>query len=108
MTKQTKALAVTEQQDYNARFKAEQARLRRHYCNIFKFWRACALRRCRRARTCGGDAELCLKRRANEVPREAQWQARADLMAATRADAGPAERTAREFLPAALAAAGGA
>jgi len=87
---------------YVARFNAEKAALRRAYCNLFGFWRACALRRCRRDRACGGDAGLCLARRVNEVSREIQWRARQEVMRATPAEAGPAERTAREFLPEAL------
>jgi hypothetical protein len=56
----------------------------------------------RRARACAGDARICLARRVNEVSREVQWQARQDVMRATPPQAGPAERTAREFLPGAL------
>jgi hypothetical protein len=89
-------------EDYAARFGAEKAALRRHYCNVFKFWRLCPLRACRKARSCGGDAEVCLKRRVREIPRELQWQARRQILAVTPADAGAAVRTAREFLPGGL------
>jgi len=88
--------------EYAARFAAEKAALRRHYCEVFGFWRSCALKRCRKARGCSGDAEACLKRRAQEIPREGQWEARRHLLAATPADAAPAERNARELLPGAL------
>jgi hypothetical protein len=87
---------------YVARFNAEKAALRRAYCNLFGFWRACVLKRCRRERACSGDAGACLGRRVNEVSREMQWQARQQVMRATPAEAGPPERTAREFLPGAL------
>jgi hypothetical protein len=99
MSKQT----VEQQPErYAARFAAEKAALRRHYCNAFGFSRSCALKRCRKARSCGGDAEVCLKRRAREIARDEQWQARRHILAATPADAGPAERNARELLPGAL------
>jgi hypothetical protein len=85
-----------------ARFNAEKAALKRRYCNLFGFWRACALKRCRKERACSGDAGICLARRVDEVSRAMQWQARQDIMRATPAEAGPPERTAREFLPWAL------
>jgi hypothetical protein len=87
---------------YVARFNAEKAALRRAYCNLFGFWRACALKRCRKERACSGDAGVCLARRINEVSREIQWRARQQVMRATPAEAGAPERTAREFLPGAL------
>ena len=84
---------------YVARFKAEKAALQRHYCDAFKFWRMCPLRRGRKARRCGGDANVCLKRREAEIPREVQWRARQQILVSTPANTGPAERTAREFMP---------
>ena len=87
---------------YAARFAAERAKLVRAYCDLFGFWRRCSLKRCRKLRRCGGDAAACLKRRASEVPRGAQWQARQRVIAATPASAGPPERTARESMPAEL------
>jgi len=89
---------------YAARFDAETAALRRHYCTVFKFWRTCAYKRCRKARACSGNAQVCLKRRVQEIAREVQWHARQQILAATPAAAGAPERTARECLPAALAA----
>ena len=89
-------------EDYAARFGAEQAALRRHYCNVFKFWRLCPLRACRKARSCGGDTQLCLNRWVREIPRDLQWQARRQILEVTPADAGSAECTAREFLPGGL------
>ena len=87
------------QERYVARFHAEKAVLARHYCNVFKFWRDCPCKRCRRERVCCGDQHACLKRRQNEVPRQIQWRARQQILALTPANAGPPERTAREFLP---------
>jgi hypothetical protein len=100
MTKQ--AAEKQTAKEYGAQLAAEKAALRRHYCNAFKFWRMCPLRRCRKVRSCGGEADACLKRREREIPRDMQWQARRQILAATPVDAGPAERTAREFLPGAL------
>jgi hypothetical protein len=100
MTKQSAATLTAAQ--YAARFDAEKAALHRHYCNVFKFWRGCPWRRCRKTRSCSGDAHVCLKRREREIPRDVQWHARQRILASTPADAGAPERTAREFLPGAL------
>jgi hypothetical protein len=99
-----RATATLTPERYAARFHAEKAALQRHYCTVFKFWRMCAFKPCRKARRCSGDAQVCLKRRVQEIAREAQWHARQHILAATPAAAGPPERTARECLPAALAA----
>ena len=103
MTKQTRAEPSAK--EYAARFLAETAALQRYYCNVFKFWQMCPFKTCRKMRACSGDAKDCLKRRAPDVPREVQWQARQQILAATPASAGPPERMAREFLPGALASA---
>jgi hypothetical protein len=100
MTKQAPTKMTSEQ--YVARFNAEKARLTRDYCDMFKFWLHCAFRPCRKARRCVGDARACLKHRAAEVPRDAQWQARQQILASTPVNAGPPERTARECMPAYL------
>ena len=89
---------------YVARLNAAKAKLARHYCTVFKFWRDCAFKPCRKARRCSGDQNACLKRRARDVPRELQWQARHQILASTPAHAGPPERMAREFLPESLCA----
>jgi hypothetical protein len=94
-----RATGTMSQERYVARFHAEKAALARHYCNAFKFWRDCPCKRCRRERVCCGDQHACLKRRQNEVPRQIQWRARQQILASTPANAGPPERTAREFLP---------
>ena len=86
-----------------ARFRAEKTALSRHYCDVFKFWRACPLKQCRKARHCAGDPDACLKRREREVPRDVQWQARQRILVATPADAGAPERMARELMPGMLA-----
>jgi hypothetical protein len=94
-----RAIGTMSQERYVARFHTEKAALARHYCNVFKFWRGCRCKRCRRERVCCGDQHACLKRRQNEVPRQIQWRARQQILASTPANAGPPERTAREFLP---------
>ena len=70
--------------DWDRRFAAEAARLRLHYCNLFKFWRDCRIKSCKRHRRCCGDTNECLKRRIGEIPRMAQFQARQAVVAATR------------------------
>jgi hypothetical protein len=87
---------------YVARFEAEAAKLARHYCGVFGFWRDCQFKPCRRARRCIGDAPACLKEREHEIARGHQWQARQQVLASTPANAGPPERTAREILPSGL------
>jgi hypothetical protein len=87
---------------YVTRFNAEKAALARDYCTMLKFWRDCPFKPCRRARVCSRDQNACLKRRVREVPHEIQWQARQRILESTPANAGPPERTAREFLPGSL------
>jgi hypothetical protein len=78
---------------------AERARLQLHYCNLFKFWRECGDRRCRRHLRCCGNASECLKHRIGEIPRHAQFQARQAILVTTPKNAGGAERTVRQFMP---------
>jgi hypothetical protein len=84
---------------YEARFRAEKARLQRHYCTVFKFWRSCPYKPCRRFRACAGDQDACLKEKANDVPRDVQWHARQQLLKSTPRNVGAPERLAREFMP---------
>ncbi len=83
---------------YKERFREERAKLRRHYCTIFKFWRACDHKPCKKARACLGDAYDCLKRGEPSVPRMTQWQARQKILETTPEKEGP-ERAARECMP---------
>jgi hypothetical protein len=94
--KKTKKMTT---EDYVRRFDAEAAAMKRAYCNIFSFWRTCPSKLCRRAQACVGDQNTCLKRGVHDVPRDVQWQARAQLIATAPASAGPPERTARECMP---------
>ncbi len=84
---------------YEARFKEERAKLRRHYCSVFKFWRTCRFKPCKMARACLGNANACLKRGAGGVSRTVQWDARQKLLAATPTSIGAPERAARECMP---------
>jgi hypothetical protein len=79
------------------RFAAEKAALALSYCNLFKFWRDCHDKRSRRHRRCCGNADECLKRRADEIPRQQQFGARQAVMTATPKNAGPAERPRGRF-----------
>jgi hypothetical protein len=88
---------------YVARFRAARLELARHYCTLFKFWRTCGTKQCRRARTCRGDQQACLAQRVQGVSRDLQFQARQQVLSAVPADAGPPELKAREFLPGDLA-----
>jgi hypothetical protein len=97
MAKTAKKAMTPEQ--YVARFKAAKALVQRAYCDAFRFWRSCPHKPCRKARTCRGDEDACLKRGEKDIPRQIQWQARQEILAATPANAGPPERMAREFLP---------
>lgn len=81
------------------RFAAEAAAMKRAYCNMFRFWLACPVKRCRKTRNCLGDQDTCLKRGLKDVPRRVQFQARQQLIAATPASAGPPEHAARESMP---------
>ena len=83
---------------YKERFKEERAKLRRHYCTVFKFWRGCRYKPCKNARACRGDALACLTRNERTVPRDEQWKARQEILETTREKDGP-ERAARECMP---------
>jgi hypothetical protein len=84
---------------YKMRFKEERAKLRRHYCTVFRFWRTCRFKPCKTARACRGDAYACLKRSAGTVSRTVQWDARQKILVATPACAGAPEREARQCMP---------
>ena len=99
LTKQTIEGIPAER--YQERFKEERAKLRRHYCTVFKFWRSCRYKPCKNARACLGDALACLKRNEQNVPREEQWQARQEILETTPEKDGP-ERAARECMPSEL------
>jgi len=86
---------------YKERLKEERAKLRRHYCTVFRFWRSCRYKPCKNARACLGDALACLKRNERTVPRDQQWKARQEILETTPEKDGP-ERAARECMPSEL------
>ena len=100
MSKPSANKQPTEQDD--ARFHAELAALQNAYCDIFKLWLVCRIKRCRRQRACRGDRNACLKRGMKDIPRAVQWQARKRIMAAAPKNAGPIARELRETLPGGL------
>jgi hypothetical protein len=101
-TKTSKKLTHEEYltlEEYRVRFDAEKAKVQRHYCTLFGFWRSCPFKPCSRARACKGDQSACLKRWVPQVPRDRQFRARQDLLEATPHHIGAPERAAREFMP---------
>src|ERR1700761_8035821 len=103
MTKQTNLPRRYEEhltrEEFRARFDAEKARVQRHYCTLFKFWRGCRSKPCRRARACMGDANACLKRSVNDISRRVLSAARRELTAAIPRNCAAPEREARLFMP---------
>jgi hypothetical protein len=84
---------------YAQRFAAEKLLQQRRYCDAFKLWRTGALKACRRNGAYCGDANACLKRAIECVPRPAQWQARQMILSASPANLGGPERAARQCMP---------
>jgi hypothetical protein len=92
----------------------EQGRERWTLANMLKFWSACPLRRCRRARSCMGDPNICHATFWPVVPghfkawlralNEAKGQGRSVGQAGRLADAAAAEFRKRQALVAALKA----
>jgi hypothetical protein len=97
LSKQTVEALAAERT--KARLRDAKAKLRRHYCTVFKFWRACRFKRCRCARACMGDGKACLKRGVGAISRDTQWEARQKILAKTPASTGAPERAARECMP---------
>jgi hypothetical protein len=85
--------------EHARRLALETERQQRRYCNAFALWRRCGGKACRRQRTCGGDARVCLQRALGNVPHALQSQARQDILKATPPNAGAPEREARLRLP---------
>ena len=72
---------------------------RRRYCNAFALWRTCGRKACRRARACGGDPHLCLRKVIARLPSGLQGAARQAILAATPHNIGAPEREARQCMP---------
>src|SRR5436190_23626551 len=60
---------------------AAHAAVWRLYCEVFKFWRSCRIKRCRRHRRCLGEPALCLMRGLSSVPEARQRAAAAAVIA---------------------------
>jgi hypothetical protein len=86
-------------QQHARRLATETEQQKRRYCDAFALWRRCRHKACRRLRTCGGDAHVCLKRALGSVPWAQQSQARTDILKATPHNIGAPEREARQSLP---------
>jgi hypothetical protein len=90
---------VLKRIDALQRIYAETALVQRYYCTQFRFWRFCPFAPCRRARACKGDADACLKRSVDQVPRHEIWQTRQKLLEATPGHFGAVERKVRQTWP---------
>jgi len=81
------------------RLAVEKIRQQRRYCDAFALWRSCRRMSCRRQRSCGGDANACLRRALARVPRDVQHRVRDDILKATPRNFGGPERKARQCMP---------
>jgi hypothetical protein len=86
-------------EEFRARFEAEKAKVQRHYCTLFGFWRSCRFKPCRRERVCKGDATRCLVRSIDRVPRDQQFQARQHLIESSPRNLAAPEVAARGLMP---------
>ena len=84
---------------WQARFNAGAEVAQRQYCDIFKFWRGCRYKACRRAKSCRGDSLLCLKRSRWSLPRDVLYQAEQQVRAAVPAHLTGPERSGRMVSP---------
>jgi hypothetical protein len=97
MRKKTEPSLTPE--DFQKRFDAAASAVQREYCDIFAFWRGCKLEACRRAKACGGDPHVCLKRGFAQVPDDAADRALMRVTAATPVDADRPTQLARRMSP---------
>jgi hypothetical protein len=82
-------------EEYQARRNAAAEVARRQYCDIFKFWRGCRHKPCRRAKTCRGDPSHCLQRGRWSLPPDVLYQAELQVRAAVPAHLTGPERAGR-------------
>ena len=80
---------------YQARYDAAAEVAQRQYCDIFKFWRGCRYKPCRRAKTCRGDSSHCLQRGRRSLSPDVLCQAELQVRAAVPADLTGPERSGR-------------
>jgi hypothetical protein len=84
---------------YAERFEAERVLQQRRYCDAFELWQSCGEGTCLRHRACRGDQSACLHNALATVPRDRQWRAHQDILAAMPANFGGPERQARLCMP---------
>jgi hypothetical protein len=60
---------------------AAHAAVWRLYCEVFAFWRGCAVKKCRRHRRCLGEPAGCLMRGMPSVPQARRLAAEKEVMA---------------------------
>jgi hypothetical protein len=101
--KATKLDAFLTHQEFSARFETEKAKVARRYCTLFRFWKDCRFKLCRRVRCCAGEPLACLQLSARRVPRDLQFAARQRLLETTPRNLAAPERAARELMPNTLA-----
>jgi len=70
-----------EQRKATAKLRAEHDAMARFKCNLFRFWRVCRDKRCRRARGCAGDMHACFRRHWDALTEEERQWGRALLAA---------------------------
>jgi hypothetical protein len=85
--------------EYQARYDAAAEVAQRQYCDIFKFWRGCRYKPCRRAKTCRGDSSHCLQRGRWSLPPEVLYRAELQVRAAVPAHLTGPERSGRMMSP---------
>jgi hypothetical protein len=85
--------------EWQSRFNVAAARVQREYCEIFKFWRGCRYKPCRRSKACRGDPLACLNRGTPNMPYDLLHQAELQVRTATPADLTGPERSARNLSP---------
>ena len=85
--------------EHARRFAIEKALQQRRYCNAFALWRGCLRKACRRGQSCAGDANACLRRALDGVPRDVQSRVRQAIIAAMPRNIGAPERAARQCTP---------
>jgi hypothetical protein len=72
---------TAEQKASHAKDAAEDMASMRFVCTLFRFWRVCTQKSCRRALRCSGDAHTCFARWWPHVPEQVKVQFRAKIKA---------------------------
>jgi hypothetical protein len=88
-SKHTKSKQPTEKQFLKRRTVAQGLKLAddahaavwRLYCEVFRFWRSCRMKRCKREKRCLGEPAGCLMRGLPGVPANERETARAQVRA---------------------------